>query len=636
MQWTGDVVVIGAGWSGMLAAKHCREHGLKVRILEQSDHVGGVWKYVEDVPGGVMFSTQTTSSWSFTEISDFPLRPEDGLNTDFPKHDVVQRYLERFAEHQNLYECTSFNSKVMSVVKDENNNFNITTIDGGFYVSKRLCVSTGFLGNPRSKGFESLTKNFTGVIRHANTYKQVTEDHKNKNILVIGGGETASDLCNEVSYVAKNTYLSIPNGQWFGGRFNQHWDYAQAWPLDNFSSRLRRFVLDGNPEPEKFEAMKVWAEKYDGAFGHGFECWNSPFEVYGQAIINKSNDCLRRCVMGRIIPKGKMDRMEGRTVYFKDGSKAEDIDLIYFATGYRMEFPFLEGIGKKEQCTSKLYKLCMDTVDESLAFVGFSRPIRGSFPSVSESASRYVAHAWSCKAPIPSADERERIRRLDKITRDIFFTAFDRYGYSKKCPDTGGMARANARAAGLVDLFSYADDMASLCPGVMPNYTRLLMECGWKKWIVALLAPHHQGQYMLNDPKKREYVFERYLYFLTRFPILAPILFSIFSGSLQYIKAYIRNRIFWIIGYFLVKRPYDGATHIFEFKAEMNRQRKALSKPGCLKGKWPEVGCDSSTSCHSGALSCGVGSSTSCAVASVPVSHAQNDGRKGKSSVAVK
>ncbi len=154
MQWKGDVVVIGSGWSGMLAAKHCREHGLSVRILEQKAHVGGVWKYEEDVPGGVMFSTQTTSSWSFTEISDFPLRTEDGLNTDFPKHDVVQRYLERFAAHQKLHECTSFNSKVMSVTKDKDNNFNIKTIDGGFYVSKRLCVSTGFLGNPRSKGFE--------------------------------------------------------------------------------------------------------------------------------------------------------------------------------------------------------------------------------------------------------------------------------------------------------------------------------------------------------------------------------------------------------------------------------------------------------------------------------------------------
>ena len=104
-----------------------------------------------------------------------------------------------------------------------------------------------------------MTKDFTGEVRHANTYKRVLEEHYGKNILVVGGGETASDLCNEISYAAENVYLSIPNGQWFGGRFNQHWEYSSAWPLDNFSSRMRRFMLDGNPEPEKYEMMKVWA-----------------------------------------------------------------------------------------------------------------------------------------------------------------------------------------------------------------------------------------------------------------------------------------------------------------------------------------------------------------------------------------
>jgi NADPH-dependent 2,4-dienoyl-CoA reductase/sulfur reductase-like enzyme len=152
--WTGDVVVIGGGWSGMLVAKHCKEHGLKVRILEKHTFLGGVWKYQEDVPGGVMASTQTTSSWSFTEISDFPLTIQDGLNTDFPKHDLVQDYLERFAAHNGLLEIASLETSVEEVTKDEDDNFRTVTSDGSVYVSKRLCVSTGFLGNPRSKGFE--------------------------------------------------------------------------------------------------------------------------------------------------------------------------------------------------------------------------------------------------------------------------------------------------------------------------------------------------------------------------------------------------------------------------------------------------------------------------------------------------
>jgi cation diffusion facilitator CzcD-associated flavoprotein CzcO len=136
-----DVIVIGAGWSGLLAAKHCMEQGLTVRILEYGDHVGGVWKYKEDVPGGVMKSTQTTSSWSFTEISDFPL---ENLNTDFPRHEVVQDYLERYAAHFKLIEIINFNCGAKKTIKDDNGNFNVFTTDDRVFVSKRLCVSTGF------------------------------------------------------------------------------------------------------------------------------------------------------------------------------------------------------------------------------------------------------------------------------------------------------------------------------------------------------------------------------------------------------------------------------------------------------------------------------------------------------------
>jgi hypothetical protein len=569
----------------MLCAKHCKSLGLDVKILEKAPVLGGVWLYNEKVPGGVMASTQTTSSWSFTEISDFPLLPEDGLNTDFPRHDLVLNYLQRYGIKNGLDKITNFNTEILRVQKISG-LFQTLASDGRTYRSKRIVMATGSLGNPRSKGFENLTKDFTGEIRHANTYKRITEELYGKRVLVVGGGETASDLCNEVSYAAEMVYLSIPNGQWFGGRFNQHWDYATAWPLDNFSSRLRRTLLDGNPDPEKFEAMKVWAERYDGASGHGYECWKSPFETYGQAIINKSNDVLRRCVLGRVTPKGKMKSMSGRSVYFEDGSAIHDIDLIYFATGYAMYFPMLKDLHREHQCASTLYKFCMDTIDESIGFVGFCRPIRGSFPSLSETCGRLLAHMWSGKIPTPPPHERERVCRLDRLGRDMFFTGFDKFGYTLKCPSSGGVYRANYRAAGLVDLFYFNDACAKLC-GIMPNYTRVLLECGVYKWAISLLAPYHQCQFMLNDPSKRDYIFSRYDYFLSRFPVLIPIIFSLFQGIFQEWKAYLRNRFWWTIGYLFMRKPHAGAIHVYDFKAAFRRAQCALSVPDALKGEWP-------------------------------------------------
>lgn len=138
----------------MLVAKYCLEHGLKPHMVDKRTYFGGVWMYDESLPGGVMASTQTTSSWSFTEISDFPLTPEDGLNTDFPRHDLVLNYLQRYAKHHNLIEHASLGKEVIDVVKACDGRYNIICSDGSVFVSQRLVVATGFLSNPRSKGFE--------------------------------------------------------------------------------------------------------------------------------------------------------------------------------------------------------------------------------------------------------------------------------------------------------------------------------------------------------------------------------------------------------------------------------------------------------------------------------------------------
>ena len=40
-----DVIIIGGGWSGLLCCKYARQQNLTVRVLEQRDDVGGVWRY---------------------------------------------------------------------------------------------------------------------------------------------------------------------------------------------------------------------------------------------------------------------------------------------------------------------------------------------------------------------------------------------------------------------------------------------------------------------------------------------------------------------------------------------------------------------------------------------------------------
>src|SRR2546429_8732896 len=112
---TYDVIVIGAGWSGLMACKYCVAEGLRTVVLESRDRIGGVWAYTDDQRyGGVMKSTHTTSSRCVTEMSDFPM-PDDYPN--FPSHEEIRAYLEAYCARFSLTERIRFNRRVTRASK---------------------------------------------------------------------------------------------------------------------------------------------------------------------------------------------------------------------------------------------------------------------------------------------------------------------------------------------------------------------------------------------------------------------------------------------------------------------------------------------------------------------------------------
>lgn len=61
---------------------------------------------------------------------------------------------------------------------------------------------------------------------------------------------------------------------------------------------------------------------------------------------------------------------ESGTVNFDDGAKIEDVDVIFFATGYDFSFPFLPDVEIRSRRLQGLYQHVFDIDDPSLGFVG--------------------------------------------------------------------------------------------------------------------------------------------------------------------------------------------------------------------------------------------------------------------------
>src|SRR5216684_6029176 len=95
-----DVIILGAGWTVMIECKYCLGEGLKTLVLERRDSIGGVWSFTQDGRyGGVMTTTETTSSRCITEMSDFPM-PE--TYPEFPSHVHILAYLKAYCDRFDL------------------------------------------------------------------------------------------------------------------------------------------------------------------------------------------------------------------------------------------------------------------------------------------------------------------------------------------------------------------------------------------------------------------------------------------------------------------------------------------------------------------------------------------------------
>ena len=132
-----DAVVIGAGFSGMYMLKSLRDTlGLKVRVYEAGDSVGGTW-YWNRYPGArcdsdayiycFTFDKQLLQEWEWTER--YPTQPE------------ILRYLEHVAKRHDLKRDIQFGTKVTGGEFNEETNLWTVHTDKGESVTARYLIA---------------------------------------------------------------------------------------------------------------------------------------------------------------------------------------------------------------------------------------------------------------------------------------------------------------------------------------------------------------------------------------------------------------------------------------------------------------------------------------------------------------
>ncbi len=407
--------MIGAGSSGITACQNLDERGVEFSCFEKGSDVGGIWRYRNDNGMSAAYrSLHINTSREMMEYSAFPM-PVD--YPDYPGHAEIAAYFEDFVDHFGLRDRIEFNTEVVSVEPVESGW--MVTVEGP--EGRRtesftdVMVCNGHHWNPRwpEPAFPG-ADGFTGEQIHSHDYK-TPEILEGKTVLILGIGNSATDIAVESSRVADRTLLAMRRGAWIVPK------YIFGIPTD----RLTTFApMTRMPLGVQSAMMRLTLRLTQGRITDSGLPMPDHRPLHAHPTV--SDELLGRLGHGDITVKPNIDRFEGGTVFFEDGS-SEDVDVVIFCTGYRITFPFLDSsVIDVTDNQVELYKRVVPVDRPGLYFIGLVQPL-GPIMPLAEAQASWVADLIAGQGALPDRSEMARDIALERSAMDRRYVSSKRH-----------------------------------------------------------------------------------------------------------------------------------------------------------------------------------------------------------------
>ncbi|GEK87164.1 flavin-containing monooxygenase [Microbacterium aerolatum] len=312
--------VIGAGPSGLSAARALQKQGIDVDGYEASHGVGGLWDIAN--PRSSMYeSAHLISSRTTTEFAEFPMRSE----VDYPSHAVLLEYFQSYADHFGLTAMFRFDTRVMRL-EPRDGGWDLTSEgpDGehtAWYAG--VILANGTLAEPSVPAFDG---EFAGEIMHTHEYKSARQLH-GKRVLIVGAGNSGCDIAVDAVHHAASVDMSVRRGYYFVPR------YLFGRPSDTLNQ--------GRPLPARIKQAldsRVLKAFTGDPVKFGFP--KPDYRIYeSHPIVNTM--VLNHLGQGDLRIRADVARFDGETVRFRDNTSGE-YDLVLLATGYSLDYPFVD------------------------------------------------------------------------------------------------------------------------------------------------------------------------------------------------------------------------------------------------------------------------------------------------------
>ena len=326
-----DVVIIGAGISGLSAAARCTQCRLQTLVLEKSRSMGGLWRDLPD--------------WQ-----DIQLPMEDwaiaGTKIEGVMRDHILANIISFSERYQLKPYILFNQTVCGLSRGSD-QWMVTTKEGGTFESRFVIVASG----PHQRKFVPEIKRSNVTLKEFHT-SEITDPLmlKDKSVVVYGGGASSFDLielalqhsAKEIHWVYRNIHWMIPSSKPKHARSYIR-RLAKIQMLGADTDKQNRQTTNWLREKYKYFGISELMPKVDFDFRIHQLIPGRPMLIKNISRINRYHDA----IIG----------LSGRTVLLNEINL--EADMLVYATGYKLDLKYLGLTDLQDITTTKeLRKRC--------------------------------------------------------------------------------------------------------------------------------------------------------------------------------------------------------------------------------------------------------------------------------------
>jgi putative flavoprotein involved in K+ transport len=352
-----EVVVVGAGQSGLAAARALQAHGIHPVVLEAEPEAAGSWpRYYDSL---TLFSP---AGYSGMPGHGFPGEPDH-----YPHRDEVAAYLRRYAAGVGADIRT--HTPVTAVEADDQGGFLVRTATGQSFRAAGVVAATGSYGNPHVPALPGQDR-FTGRLLHVASYRS-PHQYAGERVVVVGGGNSAVQVGYELAQVATVTLAT-------------------------------RHPLTFHPQRRDGQDIHYWLE------ASGFDLLPPEWlrHYLGDHWVVDTGKYRHALEMGQLDRRPMFTAFGADGVIWPDGTR-EQVDTVVFATGYRPHLDYLSPLGALDDGGMPRHSGGISATHPGLVYLGLefqrsfsSNTLRGVHRDAEHVIAPLAAHVHNAPAAV--------------------------------------------------------------------------------------------------------------------------------------------------------------------------------------------------------------------------------------------